>query len=62
LRVIKETGFCEWSTHSYRTRDLYVDSLVLLAQKRLRSLGVKYSEMAEFFAVPSMRNAFLVKH
>lgn len=52
LHFIKEGGFVSWSSKPYSDRDRYLDSLVFIAQKRLRSSGLKYSDFAEFFADP----------
>jgi hypothetical protein len=43
-------GLYAWSNNSESARVKYIDGLVLLAQKKFRQVGVKYSEMAEFFA------------
>jgi hypothetical protein len=50
LDFVRGSGLHTWSRHSLAVRLRYVDDLVLLAQKKLRSTGTKFSEMAEFFA------------
>jgi len=50
LELIKSSGFTEWTQHPLTQRSKYVDSLVLIAQKKLRQAGMKFSDMAEFFA------------
>jgi hypothetical protein len=62
LNLIEETGFTEWTQHPLKQRHRYVDTLVLLAQKRLRCAGMKYSDMAEFFADAESAKARSVKH
>jgi hypothetical protein len=57
LRFIKATGIRIWSKWTIKQREVYVDSLVLIAQKRLRSVGVKHREMANFFADPGSAKA-----
>lgn len=52
LNFVKSNGLYLWSFQELRDRQSYVDDLVVIAQKRLRQSGMKYSEMAEFFASP----------
>jgi hypothetical protein len=62
LELIKGPGFDGWSSQSLARRHRYVDDLVLLAQKKLRQSGARYSEMAEFFADAEAAKATSVKH
>jgi|SwirhirootsSR1_FD_contig_111_119357_length_4469_multi_4_in_0_out_0_4 hypothetical protein len=54
LSFIREGGYDMWVQKSYHDRDRYTDSLVFIAQKRLRISGLKYSDFAEFFADPKV--------
>jgi hypothetical protein len=50
LDLIQTQGLYTWTANSLAQRHRYVDDLVLIAQKKLRESGAKYSDMAEFFA------------
>lgn len=53
LQFIADVGYSQW-THmtSRQSRQAMVDELASLAERKLRSLGVKHRDMAEFFASP----------
>jgi hypothetical protein len=50
LNFVKNQGFIGWCKLSVTSRERFLDGMVLAAQKRLRELGIKYREFAEFFA------------
>jgi hypothetical protein len=62
LNLIRESGFAEWSHIPKSQRHKYVDTLVLLAQKRFRNVGLKFTDYAEFFADGVSAKALTPKH
>lgn len=62
LSFIKRFGLYEWSLRDAVDRDAYLDDLITISERKLRNIGVKYSEMAEFFAdseaVASLHDVF----
>jgi hypothetical protein len=50
INFVSCQGFIGWCQKSVTTRERFLDSMTLMAQRRLRDLGVKYRDFAEFFA------------
>lgn len=53
LRFVKRFGLYEWGLQDNVDLEGQVDDLVSAAQDKLRCAGVKYRDMAEFFADPA---------
>jgi hypothetical protein len=53
LQFVRDVGFASWChTTSRLTREALADELASKGERTLRSSGVKFREMAEFFASP----------